>query len=115
MKNCLFISTLCLSFVISCEKKREPGEVTQKQIMRQLDVALEAYENDFGEPLPINNLKEIQAVLAGANVRKKVYFEPAPFADQYGRKYIIDKGQIVNLGEDGVLGTQDDIRVPFKK
>ena len=113
MKTLAILSSIL--FFTSCERERDPHLATQKATMKQIALALEIYKNDYGESVPIKNLDVVKKILAGENARSKVYFKPARFADEYGRPYVIDNGQIVYRGEDGKLGTEDDIRVPEKK
>ena len=101
-----------LFFLLACERERDPRQTTQKEIMNQIALAFKAYEKDYGETVPIKNLNVVKNILTGKNARSKVYLPNSPFADEYGRPYVIDKGQIVYRGEDGKLGTSDDIRVP---
>lgn len=106
---------LALFYPVSNGSGRGPMEASYEATMRQLSLAIEIYEKDFGDKLPIRDLEVVGKILAGGNGRGKVYFGPFSFKDQYGRSFVIDKGQIVHLGDDGVLGTDDDIRAVVKR
>ena len=106
---------LALFIPVSNGSGRETQEASYEATMRHIALAIEMYERDFSEELPIKDLDEVRLILGGKNGRERIYYPDSPFVDQYGRGFVIDNGQIVHRGDDGALGTDDDIRAVVKK